>query len=120
MAGLAGGKPHKANPPRTPRRPSWGWGRSSPRHLPAAYDPRRRTPCGESASGAQKGPSRVTFRVTSPQIALLWYDASATKLGASGTRLAAYRSARSVGEFFDLHPESATVVARKDLGYDLQ
>ena len=43
---------------------------------------------------------------------------SAMKPGTSATRLDAYRSARSVGEFFGLHP-GPTTTALKDLALDL-
>ena len=88
-AGLARGKPRKSYPPR---------------------------------SGTQRGPSRVTFRVAFLHGTLLRYEASVTKSGAgagSAARFAAYRSARSVGEFFDLHPGAATI-ARRDLAWDLR
>ena len=49
---------------------------------------------------------------------LLRYEPSAKKSGLSAARLNAYRSARNVGEFFDLHPGPAGQ-AGKDLAWDL-
>ena len=68
---------------------------------------------GEPAYGA---PAHARFaRGTT-----LRYHASARKLreSASAARLAAYRGARDVDEFFALHPRPARV-ARGDLGWDL-
>ena len=55
-----------------------------------------------------------------PHQFVIWLqcEASAKKTGASAVRLETYRTARSVGEFFDLHPET-TAAARKDLVWDL-
>ena len=49
---------------------------------------------------------------------MLRYKASARKSGESAARLDAYRGARGVGEFFDIHPGPAAA-ARKDLGWHL-
>ena len=74
----------------------------------------RRTAGKGAAPGAPRRPAHVVFA----RYTTLQDKASAKKTGASAVRLEAYRNARSVGEFFDLHPGSTTA-ARKDLAWDL-
>ena len=74
----------------------------------------RRTAGQGAALGKSRGPSYVVFA----RDTALQYEASAKKTGSSAVRLETYRSARSAGEFFDLHPGSAAA-ARRDLTWDL-
>ena len=83
---------------------------------PTGRGKRRRWAAGKrAASGTPKGLSRVTFTWDT----VLQYKAAAKKPGGSAARLDAYRSASSMGEFFDLHPGS-TATARNDLGWGSQ
>ena len=74
----------------------------------------RRQAAGKgAASGAPEEPPHATFA----RDTVLRYRAGAQKTGMSAARLDAYRSARSVGDFFDLHPRKVGA-ARRYLGYD--
>ena len=71
---------------------------------------------GEAAAGTPEEPARVTFS----RDTMLRYKAGAQKRkGADSTAmLEAYRSVRSVGEFFDPHPGPPGAASR-DLGWNL-